>query len=70
MKIFFYTIGILGAVLILVLAFTVPDNPFEIVPSYTAFGFDKPIWLAIFIVGTFLYWFVLFVIYDKISKKK
>lgn len=65
----FRVLGIVGVIAISILAFVIPKDPFEIIPSYTMFGFDKPLWLAIIIAGVFFYLIILVSIYDYLEKR-
>lgn len=68
MKKKFYTIGIIGVILICVLAFVLPQDPFEIIPAITMYSFDKPLWLCIVISGNFIYLSILYKIYNLKTK--
>lgn len=68
-KTFFQGLAIIGMIVICILAFTVPSNPYEIIPAMSVMSFDKPLWLAIIIGFGFLYLMILWSIYDKITKK-
>lgn len=57
-------------VLISIMAFTIPSNPFEIIPAIGINGFDKPQWLNLIIGFGSIYSLVLLIIYDRISSKK
>lgn len=70
LKIIFYFLSIVGVILIFLLAFTIPKNPFQIIPAITTIGFDKPLWLCIAICGNFIYLLIIWSIYDKILHKK
>lgn len=65
----FKILGVVGFIAICIMAFTIPINPYEIIPSYTFVGFDKPLWLCIIIGGGFLYLIVLYSIYNFISER-
>ncbi len=39
----FKILGFGGFIAICIMAFTIPSNPYEIIPSYTIMGFDKPL---------------------------
>lgn len=56
-------------VLITIMAFTIPSNPFEIIPAIGTNGFDKPLWLDLIMGFGFIYSLVLLIIYDRISSK-
>lgn len=68
-KIIFEVLGVVGVVIISILAFTIPKDPYIIIPSYTLYGFDKPLWLAIIIVGVFFYLIGLVSIYDYLEER-
>lgn len=59
---------IIGFIIICIFAFLVPPDPFEMIPSVSALSFDKPVWFAIILVGTFFYTLILSYIFDKIKK--
>ena len=65
----FIRLEIAGMVLISIMAFTIPSNPFEIIPAIGIEGFDKPLWLNIIIGFGFIYSVVLLIIYDRINRK-
>lgn len=69
-KTIFIILAIVGVTIISILAFTIPNDPFEIIPSVSALGFDKPLWLAIIIGFSFIYLLLLWYIYDEVSKRK
>lgn len=69
LKRIFQILGILGFLIICVLAFVLPSNPNEIIPALTVMSFDKPLWLCIIIGGGFIYLISLYSIYDKITNK-
>lgn len=63
----FKILGFGGFIAICIMAFTIPSNPYEIIPSYTIMGFDKPLWLCIIMVGWFFYSVFLSEFYDYIN---
>jgi len=69
LKIIFQILAFVGVVLICVCAFTIPKNPYEIIPALTVMSFDKPLWLCIVFGGGFLYLFLLYYIYEYINEK-
>lgn len=69
LKNIFLTIGIIGFMVIVYCAFTIPNNPYEIIPALTMMSFDKPLWLCIIIGGGFIYLLVLWSVYDFLDKK-
>ncbi len=69
LKKIFVTIGLIGVITISVMAFTVPIDPYAILPAMTIFSFDKPVWLCWLVGGNILYLIVLYFIYDKIKLK-
>jgi len=62
LKDIFKILGIGGFIAIYIIAFTIPSNPYEIIPSYTLYSFDKPLWLWIILGGDFLYLIILYYI--------
>lgn len=62
----FHSLALIGVIIICILAFTLPKNPYEIIPSFTIMSFDKPLWLNIIISCSFIYLTILYSIYDKI----
>lgn len=70
MKLIFQCLGVIGVGVIIVLAFTLPSNPYEIIPALTMMSFDKPLWLCIIISSSFFYLVALFSIYNGIEKRK
>ena len=69
-KTIFQSLSIVGIVAIIIMAFTIPSNPYQIIPAITIMGFDKPLWFAIIISFGFIYLSTLWSIYDKIEEKK
>lgn len=70
LKIVFQILAILGLVIIGIIAFIVPNNPYEIIPAMTVASFDKPLWFCIIFGGGSLYLMILYYIYDKLEIKK
>lgn len=70
MKRLFISLEVIGMVVILIMALTVPENPYEIVPALSYSTFDKPEWLRIFEVIGFLYSATLFSFYNILKQKK
>ena len=68
-KIIFEILGVVGLIVISILAFVIPKDPFKILPAVSVVGFDKPLWLAIIIAGGFIYIVVLASIYDYLIKR-
>ena len=66
LKIIFQVLAIVGVIIISILAFTLPSDPYEIIP---AMSFDKPMWACYMFGGSFLYLLVLLGIYDIVNKK-
>jgi len=50
MKKVFIILGIIGVIVISICAFTVPKDPYMILPAMTVYSFDKPLWFAIIII--------------------
>lgn len=69
MRLTFKIVGLLGFIIICILAFVIPVNPYEIVPAISSVGFDKPLWFAIIVGGGFLYLMTLLSLYDKMETK-
>ena len=69
LKKIFTILAIVGVLLICVLAFVIPNNPNDNIPSMSIMGFDKPLWLCIIIGGSFIYLMILLAIYDKLKEK-
>ena len=67
LKKIFYTLAVIGILIIMIIAFVVPKNPYEMIPSILYF--DKPLWLCIAFFGCFLYLLILRIIYSKIKKR-
>lgn len=55
-------------IIISILAFIIPDNPYEIVPAMAIMSFDKPLWLCYVVGGSFIYLIALYYIYDKVKR--
>ena len=69
----FILLEIIGIVIIIILSFIVPNNPFELIPSPSIMSFDKPLWLDIIIICTFIYLLLLYYIdnlYDEIMSSR
>lgn len=66
LKRIFQLLGIIGFIVICILAFVIPSNPNEIIPAMTVMSFDKPLWLCIIVGGGFIYLITLYSIYNKI----
>ena len=64
----FIVLAFVGVIVISILGFIIPDNPYEIVPAMTMMSFDKPIWLCYVVVGSFFYLIALYYIYDKVKR--
>jgi hypothetical protein len=63
----FTLLSVIGIALLFYVAFTIPNNPYEIIPAISMMSFDKPLWLCIVIGGGFIYLVILWSIYDKIT---
>ena len=66
----FQILAILGIIIISIVAFILPQNPYEIIPTLTIMSFDKPLWLCIIIGIGVPYLSILLFIYEKIIKEK
>lgn len=69
LKIVFYVLGVIGVIIISILAFVLPSDPYMIIPAMSVMSFDKPLWFAIIFSGTFVYLFILYGIYDYLKEK-
>lgn len=69
MKKVFIILAVIGVIIISILSFTIPENPYEIIPSITILGFDKPLWLCIMVGGSFAYLLFLYCLYDFLDTK-
>ena len=65
----FQIIAIVGVIIISILSFTIPQNPYEIIPAITPMSFDKPLWFTLIVSCGILYLSLLWYIYDEVSKK-
>lgn len=63
MKRRFIIIGLIGIIIICILSFIIPKDPYEMVPSFTYLSFDKPLWLCITLSGSFIYMSLLYELY-------
>ena len=68
MKKLFYVLAIIGTIIITIIAFEIPKNPFEMVPS--TLSFDKPLWFCIAFFGSIIYIMILGIIYNKVKTLK
>lgn len=69
LKIIFQIIAILGIVIISILAFVLPNDPYMIIPAMSVMSFDKPLWFAIIVSCSFVYICILYSIYDYLSER-
>lgn len=69
LKKIFQVLGIVGFLIICILAFIIPENPYKIIPAISMMSFDKPLWLCIILVGGFFYLITIYAIYEKIIEK-
>ena len=65
MKTLFIFLGIMGALIISILSFILPTDPFLIIPAMTPMTFDKPLWLCGVVGGNTIYLGSLYYVYDK-----
>ena len=66
----FQILAIVGMIIICIIAFTIPTNPYEIIPAVSMMSFDKPLWFCIIFGGGFLYLMILWSIYDSLEQRK
>ena len=64
----FIVLAFVGVIVISILGFIIPDNPYEIIPAMTTMSFDKPIWFYYMVGGSFIYLIILYSIYDKVKR--
>lgn len=67
MKRLFIILSFIGIIVIGILSFVLPTNPYEIIPAMTVISFDKPLWLCILVGGGFIYLVIIWTIYDMIT---
>lgn len=70
MKKTFYILTFLGIIIIEILSFILPSNPYEIIPAISYRSFDKPLWSCYLFGGNFIYTLLLWNLYDTIQNKK
>ena len=70
LKTIFQILAIIGMIIICIMAFTIPTNPYEIIPAVSMMSFDKPLWFCIIFGGCFLYLMILWSIYDSLEQRK
>lgn len=70
LKTMFQILAIVGMIIICIMAFTIPKNPYEIIPAVSMMSFDKPLWFCIIFSGGFLYLTILWSIYDSLEQRK
>ena len=70
LKVLFKTLAIGGIIIIGIMSFVIPKNPYKIIPSLTVMSCDKPLWLCIIIGISIPYLLILYAIYEKIEQRK
>ena len=70
MKSIFVVLSFVGVVVISILSFVIPSNPYEIIPSLTMMVGDMPLWLKLILAFSTIYLLVLWSIYDKSIQRK
>ena len=70
LKTIFQILAIVGMIIICIIAFTIPTNPYEIIPAISMMSFDEPLWFCIIFVGCFVYLMILWSIYDSLEQRK
>lgn len=65
----FNIIGIIGIIIICILSFIIPENPYIIIPAISVNGFDKPLWFCLIVIFSFLYSIILYFLYTIIRKR-
>ena len=69
LKIVFYVLGVIGVVILSILAFVLPSDPYMIISAMSVMSFDKPLWFAIIFSDSFIYLFGLYGIFDYLKEK-
>lgn len=69
LKIVFYVLGVIGVVIISILAFVLPSDHYMIIPAMSVMSFDKPLWFAIIVSGSFIYLCLLYELYDYLEEQ-
>ena len=70
MKWLFVVLSVIGVVIISIISFTLPSDPYMNVPALTVFSFDKPLWLCWIVGLSVIYLSILYSIYDYCKRKK
>lgn len=65
----FYTSVLAGLIIIIILSLIIPSNPYKIIPSITQYTISKPLWLDIVIIASFIYFIIIYYIYEKLIKE-
>lgn len=61
----FYFLGAMGFIIIFIMSFIIPKNPFEV---FQATIYSLPLFVDIIILGSLMYWLFLYAIYSLINK--
>lgn len=69
-KYIFIVLAIIGVIIISILSFIIPKDPFEIIPAMTIRSFNKPVWFCYMFSGSVIYLIILYSIYDKLEQRK
>ena len=59
-----------GVIIIGILSFIIPSDPYVMLPGLLYFEFDKPLWLVLIIVFSFFYLMILIALYNQLEKNK
>lgn len=70
MKKDFIYLSIIGALIITILCFFLPNNPYEIIPAISTYSFDKPLWFCLVILYNTCYLSILWSCYDMAEIRK
>lgn len=70
LKRLFIILAMVGMFIISIMAFTIPNDPYEIIPAMSVASFDKPLWFCIIIGYGFFYLMILWSIYDKLEQRR
>lgn len=64
----FELLAVVGNIIIGILTYIIPSNPWDGLPSLIVYGINKPLWVGLFIIFSFIYLIFLEYLYCKIKK--
>jgi len=68
-KLFIFT-GLNGFLLICILAFKIPKDPYMTIHALTVYTFDRPMWFNFIVGWTGIYWYWLYYLYKYYVRKE